>query len=34
MLREHLINLIEVMIEKKISESIQRMGPEHKVFLA
>jgi hypothetical protein len=33
MLREHLINIIEVMIEKKISEVIQRMGPEHKVFL-
>jgi hypothetical protein len=31
MLREHLINLIEVMIEKEIYESLQRTRPEHKV---
>jgi hypothetical protein len=31
MLREHLINLIKAMTEKKISESLQRMGPEQKV---
>jgi hypothetical protein len=31
MLREHLINLIEAMTEKKISESLQRTRPEQKV---
>jgi hypothetical protein len=31
MLRKHLINLIEAMTEKKISESMQRTGPEQKV---
>jgi hypothetical protein len=28
MLRKHLINLVEVMTEGEIYESMQRMGPE------
>jgi hypothetical protein len=28
MWREHMINLIEVVTEKELSESMQRMGPE------
>jgi hypothetical protein len=31
MLRKHLINLVEAMTEREISESMQRMGPEQKV---
>jgi hypothetical protein len=31
MLREHLINLVEAMIEKDISESLQRTEPEQKL---
>jgi hypothetical protein len=31
MLREHLINLVEAMTEKEISESLQRTEPEQKL---
>jgi hypothetical protein len=31
MQRKHLINLVEAMTEREISESMQRMGPEQKV---
>jgi hypothetical protein len=31
MLRKHMINLIKAMKKKEIFESMQRMGPEHKV---
>jgi hypothetical protein len=30
MLGEHLINLVEAMIEREISKSMQRKGPEQK----
>jgi hypothetical protein len=33
MLRENLINLIEVMTEKEISENLQRTKPEKKMRL-
>jgi hypothetical protein len=31
MLRKHLINLVEAIIERKISESLQRTEPEQKL---
>jgi hypothetical protein len=34
MLRKHLINLVEAMTEREISESMQRTGPEQKVARA